>query len=125
KMYTLQENHGSVAIKLQTATSVLGIGEGIETALSAMHTYKVPTWSVINAALMQRFRAPTGVKTLYIFADNDKNGTGLAAAFVCGRANLMTKNDVEQVIIRWPLKLNDFNDFLTQGDEVVEWVLRR
>jgi putative DNA primase/helicase len=125
KMLTLQENHGSVAIKLANSGTVLGIAEGIETALSATAIYKLPCWAVVNASLMQRFRAPTGAKSLYIFADNDKNGTGLAAAFACGRANLMTKNDVENVVIRWPMKVNDFNDFLNQGDEVVEWVLTR
>lgn len=123
KMHTLKEYQGSVAVKLFQADSVLGVAEGIESALSAASIYKMPVWSSINATLMQKFRAPTGVRTLYIFADNDKNGTGLAAAFSCGRANILANNDVEKVVIRWPLKVNDFNDMLTAGDEVVEWVL--
>jgi len=125
KMHTLQEYPGSVAVKLFEPGSVLGIAEGIESALSAAHIYKMPVWSAINATIMQRFRAPTGVTALYVFADNDKNGTGLAAAFNCGRANILSNNDVQKVFIRWPLKLNDFNDMLTAGDEVVEWILTR
>jgi putative DNA primase/helicase len=125
KMHTLQEYPGSVAVKLFEAGAVLGIAEGIESALSAANIYKMPVWSAINATIMQRFRAPTGVTALYVFADNDKNGTGLAAAFACGRANILSNNDVQKVYIRWPLKLNDFNDMLTAGDEVVEWVLTR
>lgn len=125
RMHTLQEYQGSVAVKLFETGAVLGIAEGIESALSAASIYKMPVWSTINATIMQRFRAPTGVASLYIFADNDKNGTGLAAAFACGRANILSNNDVQKVYIRWPLKLNDFNDMLTAGDEVVEWVLSR
>lgn len=125
KMHTLQEYQASVAVKLFESGAVLGIAEGIESALSAANIYKMPVWSAINATIMQRFRAPTGVSALYIFADNDRNGTGLAAAFACGRANILSNNDVQKVYIRWPLKLNDFNDMLTAGDEVVEWVLTR
>lgn len=125
KLYTVQESFGSVAIKLGIATNVLGIAEGIETALSATEIYKLPCWSTINANIMEKFRAPTGVTDLYIFADNDKNGTGLAAAFNCGKGNILAKNDVKKVIIRWPAKVNDFNDFLTSGDDVFEWTLSR
>lgn len=125
KMFTLQEYQGSVAVKLFEAGEILGVAEGIESALSAASIYKIPTWSAINAGIMQRFRAPTGVRSLYIFADNDKNGTGLAAAFSCGRSNILANNDVQEVFIRWPRTLNDFNDFLTDGDDILEWRLSR
>lgn len=125
KMHTIQTFDGSVAVKLREANVVLGIGEGIETAMSAGSVYRLPCWATLNATLMKKFRAPTGVETLYIFADNDENGTGLAAAFQCGNANLLSKNNVSKVIIRWPKKVNDFNDFIMQGDEILEWVLTR
>ena len=125
KLYTVKESYGSVSIKLGTATNILGIAEGIETALSVSEIYKLPCWSTINANLMEKFRAPTGVTELYIFADNDRNGTGLAAAFNCGKANILANNDIKKVIIRWPAKVNDFNDFLTTGDDVLEWVLTK
>jgi len=60
-----------------------------------------------------------------IFADNDRNGTGHAAAFECGNKNLLSKNDVKEVVIRWPSKEGDFNDVLTTDIEVVEWTLRK
>ena len=125
KMRTLQEYQGSVAVKLQEPTNVLGIAEGIETALSAGFIYQLPTWSTLNATLMKRFKAPTGVEDLYIFADNDKNGTGLAAALECGNKNILSNNDVKNVVIRWPGAVNDFNDIITVGDEVLEWVLTK
>lgn len=124
KMYTVMENYeGSVAVKLKDATNVLGIGEGIETALSAGFIYRMPCWAVLNATLMKKFRAPPGVEGLYIYADNDSNGTGLAAAFECGNRNLLAKNDVRRVFIRWPKRVNDFNDLMSEGDEVLQWDL--
>ena len=121
---TLQDKDSSepIAIKLFQASNVLGIAEGLESALSAKQLYKLPVWSAMNATYLKRFRAPTGVQTLYIFADNDKSLTGLAAAMDCGRSNLLSSNDVTKVVIRWPEKLNDFNDVLTEGDEVLEWI---
>ena len=122
KALTLQEYSGSVSVKLFEPKSTLGIAEGIETALSAHQLYKLPVWSTLNATLMKKFKAPSGVDTLVIFADNDKNGTGLNAAFECGNKNLLSNNDVNQVVIRWP-KLADFNDMLLEGCEIFEWKL--
>jgi len=115
----------SIAIKLGRAGDLLGIAEGIETSLSANQIYQCPVWSVINTAYMKKFRAPPGVTKLYIFADNDSNGVGLAAAFECGSRNILANNDVELVRIRWPSKVNDFNDVLSGGDKVIEWQLSK
>lgn len=114
-----------LAIKLFQSDDILGIAEGIETALSAKQLYGIPTWSVMNATFMKRFRAPTGVKTLYLYADNDANLTGLAAAMECARANLLCSNDVVKVVVTWPDGVNDFNDVLTKGAKVVHWVGQR
>jgi putative DNA primase/helicase len=129
KMYslapaTLRDKPSSepVAIKLFPASNVLGIAEGIESALSAKQLYRIPTWAAMNATYLKRFRAPTGVTTLYIFADNDSSLTGLAAAMSCGRSNLLSSNDVQKVVIRWPEKVGDFNDVVVEGDEVLEWI---
>lgn len=122
KMLTLQEYQGPIAVKLFQVKSTLGIAEGIETALSAHQIYNLPVWSTLNATLMKKFKAPSGVNTLMIFADNDKNGTGLNAAFECANKNLLSNNDVEKVIVRWPV-LSDFNDMLQEGCEVFEWAL--
>ena len=126
RMYSLSPKNSNepLAIKLAAASSVLGIAEGIETALSAAQLYKLPVWATMNSGFLEKFIAPTGVKKLYIFADNDSNGTGLAAAFVCGKKNILNSNDVESVVIRWPEKLNDFNDLIQQGDKRMEWVLK-
>lgn len=122
KMLSLQEYSGSIAVKLFPVQSTLGIAEGIETALSAHQLYKLPVWSTLNATLMKKFKAPVGVDTLFIFADNDQNGTGLNAAFECANKNLLSSNDVEKVVVRWP-SLPDFNDMLLKGCEIFEWRL--
>lgn len=111
----------SVAIRLFPVSSTLGIAEGIETALSCYQIYKCNTWSTINAAFLEKFIAPLGVKHLMIFADTDWNLTGQSAAFKCAKNNLLSiHNDVEKVTIRWPEK-GDFNDVLIQGLKVYEW----
>lgn len=111
----------SVAIRLFPVASTLGIAEGIETALSCKQIYQCNTWSTINANFMSKFIAPQGVEKLIIFADTDKSLTGHSAAFACGRRNLTAKNDVKTVIIRWA-RQGDFNDTLTGGGDVYEWI---
>lgn len=114
----------SVAIRMFPCSDVLGIAEGIETALSCKQIYHCNTWSTLNAGFMRKFKAPKGVKHLYVFADSDRNGTGLASAFECGNKNLLANNDVEKVTIRWCEK-GDFNDLLKDGQAVYEWSLSR
>lgn len=112
----------SVAIRMFPVSSTLGIAEGIETALSCYQIYGVNTWAMMNSNFMKKFRAPAGVKHLVIFADMDKySATGQAAAFGCAHANLMAKNDLVKVSIRWPDN-GDFNDMLVSGDQVREQV---
>lgn len=114
----------SIAIRLFEPQTCLGIAEGIETALSAHQLYECAAWSVMNSSFMKKFRAPTGVEHLIVFADSDNNGTGMAAAFVCGNANILANNDVKKVTIRYPQK-GDFNDVLLCAQEVNEFVLTK
>lgn len=135
RMLSLQEDSylehaGSVAIRMFPVASTLGIAEGIETALSCQQIYNCNTWAVLNTSLMKRFRAPSGVKHLVIFADCDDNGAGHAAAWECGHRNIISKNnDVQQVSIRWPGRDDggscDFNDMLMTGAKVYEWPLKK
>lgn len=116
---SLQEYSGPISVKLFPVKSTLGIAEGIETALSAHTVDKLPVWSTLNATLMKKFRAPTGVDTLIIYADNDLNGTGLACAMECANRNLLSPNYVERVIVKWPEK-PDFNDYLLEGGQIFQ-----
>ncbi|EOC0702415.1 toprim domain-containing protein [Salmonella enterica subsp. enterica serovar Kokomlemle] len=129
KLMALQESSyleyaGSVAIRMFPPAATLGIAEGIETALSCRQIYRCNVWSLMNTSFMEKFIAPPGVNHLVIFADNDPHGAGLAAAFKCGKNNILSRNDVEKVSIRWP-DLPDFNDMLIEGCEVRQHVLTR
>ena len=114
----------SIAIRLFESQTCLGIAEGIETALSAHQLFECACWSTMNSSFMKKFRAPSGVEHLIIFADSDSNGTGQAAAFVCGNANILANNDVKKVTIRWPGS-GDFNDVLQEAQKIHEWVLTK
>ena len=129
KMTKLQDDNylsfaSSVAIRMFPVSSTLGIAEGIETALSCKQIYGCNTWSTLNSNFLRKFRAPDGVIHLIIFADNDTNGAGLAAAFECGHRNILHNNDVETVSIRWP-EHGDFNDMLLDGAKVFQHQLTR
>lgn len=73
------------AIRLFAAGPVLGIAEGIETAIAAHIRFGVPVWAVISEGGMQKFRPPAGVERLMIFGDNDRSHVGQAAAYIAAR----------------------------------------
>jgi putative DNA primase/helicase len=113
----------STAVKLFNCGNTLGIAEGLETALSATQIYDCPTWSLANATFLGNFVAPNNVKHLIIYADNDKSGRGLLAAFQCGNKNVVRKDGPEKVTIRCPTDVGDFNDMLFTQSDVHDWVL--
>lgn len=115
----------SVAIRMFPVASTLGVAEGIETALSCYQVYGVNTWATINSTFMKKFRVPAGVKHLIVFADMDlHSATGQAAAFECAHANLLAKNDLISVSVRW-CDVGDFNDLLMNGMQVRELVFTK
>ncbi len=59
---------------------IIGIAEGIETALSANIGMRIPVWSAISASFMVEFEPPKDVKAVLIFADKDANRAGQQAA---------------------------------------------
>lgn len=70
------------AIRLfKPSGGVLGIAEGIETACAATALFGVPTWSAVSAPMLEAFDPPDGIKSVVIFADNDINYVGQAAAY--------------------------------------------
>lgn len=59
----------------------LGVGEGIETALSLAHAGQ-PVWALVDAANLAAFPVLPGIESLLIAADHDD--AGRAAANTCG-----------------------------------------
>ncbi|MEW9810229.1 MAG: toprim domain-containing protein (plasmid) [Candidatus Symbiodolus clandestinus] len=107
---------------------VLGIAEGIETALAIASVTPYPVWSTVNALLMEQFRPPKGVHTLLVWADRDRSAIGERAAY---RLKQQLADSGIQVYVFLPesnqaigSKSYDWNDVLLQqgtgGVPVVE-----
>lgn len=59
---------------------VMGVAEGMETALSAHRATGIPTWAAISAVLQECFEVPEGVHTVVVWADKDRSRTGEVSA---------------------------------------------
>ena len=69
------------AIRLAPAAAVMGVAEGIETAISASIMFDMPVWACVNASLLAKWIPPDIAKFVYVFGDNDVSFTGQAAAY--------------------------------------------
>lgn len=100
------------AIRLAPEAEVMGVAEGIETALSASAMSGVPVWSTIGTFWLETWRPPECVKRLFIFADHDRNYAGHVAAYRL--ANIISVNKAWahiDVQVRMPQRPgSDWND---------------
>jgi putative DNA primase/helicase len=69
------------AIRLMEEKPLMGIAEGIETAISASLMFDIPVWACINGNLLSKWTPPLCAEEIIIFGDNDKNYTGQAKAY--------------------------------------------
>ena len=99
------------AVRLMHYTNVIGIAEGIETALSASLLHDVPCWAALTAGLLERWNPPVGIEAVFIYGDNDHSATGQAAAFaLCARL----KHKGLQAFVELPPMGQDWNDVLVK-----------
>ena len=97
------------AIRLSRSERVMGIAEGVETAISAHLLFQMPVWCAINANNLMKWNPPHQLEELWIFGDRDQNYTGQAAAYHLAQ-RLAKKTKVIVHIPADPYK--DFNDVL-------------
>lgn len=115
----LQTRGGAIRLGAPTG-SILGVAEGIETALACWKATGIPTWSTLNRVLMEQFVPPAGVEQIVIFADKDRSGAGQLSAAKLAQRLLTSGRDVVVIQPRPPIPDDaagiDWNDVLcTQG----------
>mgnify|MGYP003385784880 CR=1 FL=1 len=71
-------NGGS--IQLTPHARIMGVAEGLETALACREAMELAMHCTGNANLMRSWQPPVGCEIVIIFADNDKSQTGILAA---------------------------------------------
>ena len=86
---------------------ILGIAEGIETAIACAHHFQIATWACISSTLMPSWLPPEQVREVYVFGDNDANYAGQEAAYRLAHI-LHRKGLIVKVMI--PDDVGDFAD---------------
>jgi len=94
-------------VRLAHPDSLLMIGEGIETCLSAMQATGHPAWAALSTSGLRSLDLPRDVREVIALADGDEPGE--AAAEDCARR---WKHEGRRVRIARPPTGTDFNDML-------------
>lgn len=102
-----------IAVRLgEPADGVLGIAEGVETAVAATVMTGVPCWAAINAVRLATWRPPEGVRRVIVFGDNDPAYAGQKAAYALGNTLSVGKNRIEAEVRIPDATGDDWNDVL-------------
>ena len=97
------------AVRLGPAGSILGIAEGVETALSAHAIYQVPVWAALSAGMLMQWQPPAEADEIWIFGDYDANFAGQSAAYALAHR---LAHEGKIVKVQMPDVLGDWNDYL-------------
>lgn len=97
------------AIRLGPEKAVMGVAEGIETAISAAIMFDMPVWACVNSTLLSKWIPPAKAEHVTVFGDNDANFTGQAKAYhLANRLEVQYKRRVTVMIP--PMAGDDWND---------------
>jgi len=107
------------AVRLYEQAEMLGVAEGIETAIAASEMIGIPVWAALSSSLLEGFEPPIGVKTLAIIGDNDTNYAGQKAAY--SLAHKLSVRGGISVTVYLPEKPGqDWNDVLVEENKRVK-----
>ena len=62
------------AVRFGQPDEMLGLAEGVESALSARELYSIPTWATLSCVRLKQIEIPKTVKVITIFGDQDAHG---------------------------------------------------
>lgn len=68
-----KETKGRLIRTSSPVNGILGVAEGLETALSVYEARSFPVWSGLSNTMLQSFVPPSGVHTVLNFLDKDRN----------------------------------------------------
>jgi hypothetical protein len=69
---------GSAAVRLAEPGPILGLAEGVETAMAAAQLFSVPVWAACGASRLGSIRLPNCVRSVVIFGDSGAAGEASA-----------------------------------------------
>ena len=72
---------GAVRLFRPTAAGLIGLAEGIETAIAVTQATEVPCWAALSAQLMAVWEPTPEITRVVVYGDNDRNYTGQRAAY--------------------------------------------
>jgi putative DNA primase/helicase len=105
---------GTGAVRLVEPGTILGLAEGVETALSAMILLGIPVWAVLGNERFAHVAVPASVARLILLPDNDEAGRRGSAA---GYERHQSRSRQVETLFPWR-GLNDWNDVLrSEGEE--------
>ena len=94
------------SVRLYEPGPVLGVAEGIETALAARVISRLPVWAGVAAVLMERLDLPDTVEHVVIWADLDRSNRGVEAADMLADRVEATGRSAEVCIPQGPIPEN-------------------
>jgi putative DNA primase/helicase len=103
------------AVRLSAHSSVLMVGEGIETCLAALQATGHPAWAALSTSGLRSLELPDEVNEVVVLADGDEPGE--AAARSCA---LRWSRKDRRVRIARPPRGMDFNDLLLRDSLLSE-----
>ena len=98
--------------ELMFKPDVLGVAEGLESAMSAAQLFGIAVWSCMSTSILEKFEPPKEYKKIVIMSDSDSNYAGQKSAYTL--ANKLYNKDL-LVYVKLPSKVGDFNDILMEG----------